>query len=334
MSQPTDLGSHLRYFLSDFLAAQRNASPNTVRAYRDSLKLLLLFVAARRGGSVADLSLTHIDRPSVLEFLKSTECDRRNQPVTRNLRLAAIRAFFRSVANRSPEAVEHCQQILSIPLKRTEQRAVDYLTLEEVKAIFATIPLTSAAGKRDDCLLRFMYNTGARVQEVVNVRTEDLRLETPAQVRLVGKGRKERLCPLWPDTAARLQALISAAGRQAACSPLFRNRDGGTLTRFGVRYILSTYAHRGAERCPTLARKRVHPHTLRHTTAMHLLQAGVDVNTIRCWLGHVSVTTTNRYVEIDLEMKRRALEQIGPPQSARRRRPATDRSLLAWLESL
>lgn len=334
MRPATDLGRHLRLFLGEHLPHQRNASPRTVRAYRDALKLLLCYVAESRRRSVADLRVADLDRATVLSFLSSLETARGNGVTTRNHRLAAIRSFIRFVSANAPEAVEQCAQILAIPLKRGDSRTVDYLTVDEINAVLLQISTTTADGRRDDALLRFLYNTGARVQEAVDVRANDLRLESPAHVLLRGKGRKERICPLWNDSVDRLQRILAERHLDSTTpSPVFTNRDGEPLTRFGVAYILAKHVRAALPRCPSLARKRVHPHTLRHTTAMHLLQSGVDLNTVRCWLGHASVTTTNRYVEIDLEMKRRALEAMSPPPGTANP-PMADAGLLTWLESL
>ncbi len=330
-----NLGSCLHHFLEDYLPRQRNASPHTIRAYRDSLKLLLVFAAKRRTGSAADLSFLDIDRATVLDFLTSLERERVNGVSTRNLRLTAIRSFFRCTANAAPELVEHCRRIVSIPSKRCDSRAIDYLTVDEIDAILSQVPANTIQGRRHDCLIRFLYNTGARVQEALDVRVCDLRLDRPSHVRLMGKGRKERLCPLWPETATRLRSAIDE-GNLLLHQPIFTNRNRKNLTRYGARYILSKYVALAVATCPSLKGKNVHPHVLRHTTAMHLLQSGVDLNTIRCWLGHASVTTTNRYVEIDLEMKRRALEEVNSPDSTSPSSTSSrpDEELLAWLEAL
>lgn len=334
MKSDADLGSHLRRFLGEYLPQQRNASPRTIRSYRDALKLLLLHAAATRRCSIAKLRLVDLDRPAVLAFLRSLETERQNGVATRNHRLAAIKSFFRYVSSAAPEAVEQCARILAIPLKRGDSRSIEYLTVGEIRATLREIRLDTADGRRDDALLRFLYNTGARVQEALDVRACDLHLDSPSHVLLRGKGRKERVCPLWADTVRRLRALLRERHLDPKDStPLFVGRSGHALTRFGIRYLLIKYVQRAAPRCPGLERKRIHPHTLRHTTAMHLLQSGVDLNTIRCWLGHASVTTTNRYVEIDLEMKRRALDGVKPPRGATKP-PIQDAELLTWLEGL
>jgi site-specific recombinase XerD len=329
------LATELKYFLADYLPRQQNASRLTILAYRDALKLLLQHIARGRNTSVDRLTFAEIDRTAVLHFLDAIECERHNAVTTRNARLTAIRAFFRSVASRHPCHLEASTQIRGIPTKRAESRVIDYLTLEEVNAILQSIDLTAAHGPRDDALIRFLHNTGARIQEALDALACDIRFEAPPHVRLHGKGRKERLCPLWPDTAARLRRLLDI--RRVAPDariPLFTNRAGRTLTRFGARYILAKYVRRAVGRAPTLAKKRIHPHAVRHATALHLLQSHVDLNTVRCWLGHASVVTTNRYVEMDLEAKRVALEGMNDPHENRAVPLIRDESLLRWLEGL
>lgn len=211
---------------------------------------------------------------------------------------------------------------------------MDYLTKEELAVILRQVNLNSQAGRRDDALLRFLHNTGARVQEVVDLKASDLRLDETPSARIFGKGRKERFCPLWRETAQRISELLSE--RQVdpnSSESVFTNSQGKKLTRFGVTYILEKYVQMATKSAPTLGRKNIHPHTFRHTTALHLLQAGVDLNTIRCWLGHADVSTTNRYVEIDLEMKRKALSSMVAPTGQNRRLAMND-NLLVWLESI
>lgn len=336
MTKPSDkLGKHLRFFLAEYLPRQRNASAETVHAYRDVLKLFLLFAANEKKRAVVHLTLADLGRATVLSFLEWIERERNNCASTRNHRLAAIRSFFRCVAQSTPEAVEQCRQIMAIPQKRTEHRSIDYLTLDEMASILNHIPPKSVEDQRDDALLRFLYNSGARVQEAVTVMACDLRLDPPAHVLLHGKGRKERLCPLWPDTAVRLRLLLSkrCIGLDEKAY-VFTNRKGERLTRFGVRYILAKYVRCATEDRPDLVQKKVHPHCIRHTTALHLLQSGVDLNTVRCWLGHASVATTNKYVEIDLEMKRRAIEKMATIPNDKPRRNIPDDALITWLESL
>jgi len=334
---PNVLARALRGFFIEQLPRVRGASPHTVRSYRDALALLLRFLAARRGRPVVLLDFDDLAPEDVLRFLDSIETERSNRPSTRNARLAAVHAFARYAAANHPEHLERCQRLLAIPFKRASQPVVEYLETEEVHAILEAPDRTTARGRRDHALFLALFNTGARVQEILDVRACDLQLVRPLQVRLRGKGRKERLCPLWPQTAAVLRTLLAEQRIDAAApEPLFHNRDGRPLTRFGVRYLLRSYARIAQAAAPTLAKKRVHPHTLRHTTAVHLLQAGVDLVTISHWLGHASVETTNRYAAVDLETKRDALAKARPlgdldPDLAAWRK---DASILEWLEAL
>jgi len=336
-ARPTALAHALRGFFADHLPRVRGASPHTVQSYRDSLVLCLRFVAAQRGRAVTQLEVDDLGPRQVLDFLHHLEAERHNSAATRNVRLAAIHAFFRYCATEEPSHLEHCQRVLAVPFKRTRAGPVEYLEYEEIQAVLATIDRTTIDGRRDYALLATMFNTGARVQEIVTLRVGDLRLEALPQVRLFGKGRKERLCPLWPQTTELLQALLAEHGRERQTEePLFRNHRGERLTRFGVRYILRKYCARARAAVPTLATKRLHPHSMRHSTAVHLLKAGVDISTISQWLGHASLTTTNRYATIDLEMKRRAIEKARPTGRARSG-PAlwrTNTSILDWLAAL
>lgn len=336
-SLPNQLARALRGFFTDHLPKVRGTSPHTASSYRDAFKLLLRFLASRGPREVIALDFDDLAPDAILAFLDHLEADRHNTAGTRNARLAAVHAFVRYAAAWHPEHLELCQRILALPFKRTRQRVVEYLEGDEIRAILEAPDRATSDGRRDYALLQSLFNTGARVQEMLDLRPCDLRLERPLQVQLRGKGRKERVCPLWPQTADVLRALLVEHEIDAtATCPLFRNRRGQGLTRFGVRYLLAKYVERARVTAPTLARKRIHPHTLRHTTAVHLLQAGVDIVTISHWLGHASIETTNRYAEVDLEMKRAALAKARPmgqiePTLAGWRADAT---ILAWLESL
>jgi integrase/recombinase XerD len=293
-------------------------------------------VAARRRRSVSHLDLDDLGPSEVLDFLHHLECDRHNLAATRNVRLAAIHAFFRYCATEDPAGLERCQRVLAVPFKRTRSRAIEYFDYDEIEAVLAQVDRTSPDGRRDYALLATMFNTGARVQEIVGISVQDLQLDGLPQVRLHGKGRKERLCPLWPQTAALLRALLGERGRDLPAEAVFQNHRGGRLSRFGVRYLLGKYCSRAKAGTPTLKTKRLHPHSMRHSTAVHLLRAGIDITTISHWLGHASVTTTCRYASVDLDMKRKALEQARPTDFAASG-PAlwrTDASVLDWLESL
>jgi site-specific recombinase XerD len=230
--------------------------------------------------------------------------------------------------------VNQSQQILGIPFKKKNTSVVDYLELNEIKAIINSINRTSADGYRDHTLFSFMYNTGARVQEVVDLRVKSFQLERPFQVHIIGKGNKERICPLWPQTTELIRSLLIQRGIDPKIdAPAFVNHKGQIFTRHGINYLLAKYVRIASVDCPSLKQKRIHPHTIRHTTAMHLLQARVDINTIRAWLGHVDLKTTNKYAEINLEMKRKVLNKYLP--LAKSNSPwKKDEHIIQWLESL
>jgi integrase/recombinase XerD len=335
--QPTDLARALRSFLSEHMSLVRGLSPHTIQSYRDAFVLLLRFLAKRTKRDVVDLDLPDLTPAVVIAFLEDLEATRGSCPATRNVRLAAIHAFARFAAAQNPEYLELCQRLLGVPFKRAHTRLVEYLEGDEVQAILDAPDRTTAKGRRDHALLLVLFNTGARVQELLDLMPRDLQLVPPLQIRLRGKGGKERLCPLLPQTAEVLRRYLNETGLDAE-SPerLFRNRRGEPLTRFGVRYLLRKYAAAARPSAPGLVRKRVHPHTMRHSAAVHLLQSGVDMVSISHWLGHASVETTNRYAVVDLETKRAALAKAGPfgdngPALAAWR---SDASILDWLEAL
>lgn len=324
----------LHAFFYEWMVQQRNASVHTVRSYRDTWRLFLRFVAHRRKRTVAKLALTDLTATEVRSFLQYTETERGDTIGTRNCRLSALRAFFSFVADREPTAIAQCSEILSIPTKRAPIYAPCYLEPEEVKAILAQPNRSTLEGQRDHALLSFLYNTGARIQEALDVFPQAIRFEPPACVRLYGKGRKERLSPLWPETVSLLRALLRRQPR-ADDEPIFVNRYGIPLGPSGVRFKLAEYVEAAAKTVPSLASKRITPHSFRHATAVHLVAAGVDITVIRSWLGHVSLDTTNHYAQANLETKRKALERLenltGPPK-----RPSwkEDKSVLAWLDTL
>ncbi len=331
------LARALRGFFADHLPRVRAASPHTVRSYRDAWALLLRFLAERRRRPVVRLDFEDLTVDDLLAFLDHLEANRHNDTVTRNARLAAVHAFARYAAAGHPEHLELCQRLLAVPFKRARLRLVEYLEGDEVRALLEAPDRTRPDGRRDYAILQTLFNTGARVQEILDLRPCDLQLVRPFQVRLRGKGRKERLCPLWAQTVQILGSLLSEHGIDpAAATPLFKNHRGEPLSRFGVRYLIRKYARRAVSAAPTLARKRIHPHTLRHTTAVHLLQAGVDLVTISHWLGHASVETTNRYAAVDLETKRAALAKAHPLAAVDTSLAAwrRDASILEWLEAL
>ncbi|HEY1257025.1 MAG TPA: tyrosine-type recombinase/integrase, partial [Terracidiphilus sp.] len=249
-------------------------------------------------------------------FLALLETARQNSITTRNARLAALHTFARFLVAGNPDHMAALQQVLGIPFKRGARAApIEYLENAEIEVLLASIDRSTLSGQRDYAMFSLMFNTGARVQEILNLRVRDVRLESPFQVRLAGKGKKMRVCPVWPQTAKLLKDLIQkqyAGGENPADQPIFLNERGAAMTRFGVRYLLQKYVSAGTTAAPTLAGKRIHPHSLRHTTAIHLLKAGVDFATISQWLGHASLNTTMRYARADIDLKRQALAQVFP----------------------
>ena len=335
--KPNSLALGLREFFSDHLPRLRGMSPHTIHSYRDSLMLLLRYVAKEKRCSVTGLDVEDITSQRVITFLQYLEEERKNGATTRNVRLAALHALFRFLAEKRPDLLEHCQRVLAVPFKRTRSRPIEYLEYEEIQSVLLAIDRSSVDGRRDYILLATMFNTGARVQEILDLRASDLQLIKPYHARLFGKGRKERLCPLWPQTAHLLSELLNEQGVDPRCTErVFRNHRGQPLTRYGVRYLLAKYYQIACEARPAMKGKRLHPHSMRHSTAVHLLKAGVDMATISHWLGHASTETTNRYATVDLDMKRDAISKIKPVGSATRSAALwrKDGSILTWLESL
>ena len=326
----------LRSFLGDYLPHQRAYSVNTILSYRDCLKLLLQFAAGKRG-RVSELSLADLNVATITAFLDSLEAERGNGAPTRNVRLSAIHSFFEYVSREYPEHLEQAQRVLSVPFKRTTNRAIDYLEAEELRGILEGIDRSRPAGRRDYMLLALMFNTGARVQEVVSLKATDFRLVTPPTVKFLGKGRRERLCPLWPETARLLEQHFHDCGLDPQQPEfVFRNQQGKPLTRFGARLILQRHIQRATDVQPTLKHKRIHPHSIRHSTAIYLLKSGVDLSTIAHYLGHACINTAHRYVTIDLEAKRAAIAKATPVVTKSCKEPSwrSDENLLKWLESL
>jgi integrase/recombinase XerD len=319
-------------FFSDYLRGVRGASVHTVRAYRDALRMFFVFLAGRR--SVAQLRLEDIRAEAVLAFLQHLESKRGNRVVTRNCRLAAIRSFVDHLLRHDPMRAEQYGRILAIPTKRAANRPVQYLEPEDVRAVIATVDDASRGSRRDRALLLLLYNTGARVSEALALRPRDLQLAPPRHARLYGKGAKERICPLWAETAAALRAIPLA---EIPDEPIFRNARGGALTRDGAAHLLSKYVARAARARPSLRRQRVTPHVLRHSCAVALLQAGIDISVIRDYLGHASIATTRRYVSTNLQTKREVLRAFWARAGLDRRSPVRWRpspNVLAFLSSL
>ena len=334
MTKGNPLPALLRAFFQEWLAEQRSASIHTIRSYRDTWRLLLRFVAERKGGGVARLTLTDVSAGEVRAFLHHPEHGRNATIGTRNCRLAAIRSFFSFVADKDPEYVAQCAEVLTVPLKREPTSAPCYLEPGEVEAILAQPDRTTLEGMRDHALLSFLYNSGARIQEALDLCSNAIRFDAPNCARLYGKGRKERICPLWPETVTLLSKLLERQPR-APDERIFVNRYGEPLGASGVRFKLAAYVEEATKSVPSLRSKHVTPHSFRHATAVHLVAAGVDITVIRSWLGHVSLDTTNHYAQANLETKRKALEQVGAP-AASNVPPLwkRDASLMEWLDTL
>jgi site-specific recombinase XerD len=325
-------------FFEQHLVVERGLSQHTILAYRDSLKLLLAFAAKHLRRGCEELTIADLSADTVRQFLSHIETVRHNSARTRNARLAAIHAFFRYLSTVDPRLLIHCQSILGIPFKRYRRPVLDYLRQEEVTGIFSLISHEKRFGSRDEAILRLLYNSGARAQELVNVDIVDVRFSRPYLVRLHGKGYKERTCPLWPETMVAIKSYLHGrASKPTDCTPLFVNSKGNRLTRFGLRYIVGHRVADATKSNPTLLTRRIGPHSWRHTTAMHLLQSGVDLNMIRSWLGHASIDTTNEYVEIDLDMKRKTLQSCAkllPKPIKEGPSWKRDRGILEWLSKL
>lgn len=303
------LGPWIRRFLLEYLVRERNMSHNTQHSYRDALRLLLPFIAARIGKGLDRLHVADMSADAVRSFLTHVEEQRKVSVQTRNQRLAAIHSLARFIAELNPQHIAWYGEIKTVPFKRTSRELIPYLEKAEVNAILDVPDCSTASGHRNYVLLLFLYNSGTRASEAAGLSIADLDLSPhtngTASVRIKGKGGKLRRCPLWKKTAEELAQLT--AGRPEK-DRVFLNRHGEPLTRFGIYALLKEYVAQAGKRVPSLLSKRVSPHTLRHTTATHLLRAGVDINTIRSWLGHVSLDTTQVYAEVDLEMKARALQ--------------------------
>lgn len=319
-------------FFIEYLLNQKHASPRTLATYRDAFRLLLRFVHETHHAQPATLSIEDLDAPVILAFLEHIERQRANCVNSRNARLAAIHSFFRFVQLREPAALAVASRVLAIPTKRTERKLVGYFTRPEIDAILSAADQNIWEGRRDHALLLTLYNSGARVSEIIGVRRSDIVLDAPASIKLHGKGRKERAVPLWAKTAQVLRAWFQETGDRFG-ELAFPSARARGLSRHGVSFLLHRLANRAAVTCPSLRDKRISPHVIRHATAMHLLQSGVDLAVIALWLGHESIETTHRYVEADLTMMENAMGKLAPAGSVPARFKASD-DLLAFLETL
>ncbi len=331
---PLSLGSVLHAFFADHLIAVRGLRPATVRSYRDVIRLFLVFVASQKRCKITRLALGDLTFERVIGFLTYLESDRANHVRTRNQRLAALHSLFEYIASRAPEMLVISQRVAAIPMKRAAPAETRFLERDEVEDLLRQLPHAGRLALRDRALLLFLYNTGARVQEVADLRVGHLDLGEHPLVRLHGKGDKWRTCPLWRQTAALLRSLLEASAPPLAEAAVFQAK-GRPLTRFGIYKIVRRH---GADFDDPRVNRRISPHIFRHTAAVHLLEAGVDVNVIRGWLGHTDLSTTNRYAEINTKTKEAALRACEPPIPSAERpiKPIwrSDESLLKWLASL
>jgi integrase/recombinase XerD len=330
MRDPRTLGPWLRRFLADYVVTERRLACNTQKSYRDSLKLLLPFISAKVRKSVDRLDVEDITPSRTLQFLAHLEEERGCSVQTRNQRLAAIRSFARFVASRDPARLAWCAQIRAITAKKAAPQPVSWITKDEMDALLAVPDCQTPQGQAEHALLLFLYNTGARVSEVTRLQVGDLQIGrhgNHALVTLCGKRDKIRQCPLWPRTEDALGKLTQG---RANGDPVFLSRQRKRYTRFGVYRLVE----RCAARVPTLTARAISPHVVRHSSACHLLQAGVDLNTIRAWLGHVSLDTTNIYAEIDLQMKAKAMALCAPEDSGPYRPWKEDKGVIAFLNSI
>lgn len=322
----------VRDFFCQRLIAQRNVSARTVASYRDTFRLLLRYAEKHKNRRPTEMTLGCLDAPFVLAFLEHIETERHNSIRSRNLRLTAIRSFMRYAASRNPIYLPLVERVLAIPSKRFDRPMLDFLSRQEIEALLDAPDRSTWSGYRDHVMFTTFYNTGARVSEIINLHVSDIRFERDASILINGKGRKQRAVPLWKSTVTALRHWLRRLDGKLE-APVFPNREGSPLSRSGVVYRLSLAVREAAKECPTLEGRKVSPHTLRHTTAMHLLQAGVDITVIALWLGHESPVTTHHYIEADLKMKERALSTIQQPPSRNLRYRPGDR-LISFLEGL
>lgn len=331
MRDNTLIGPWVRRFLLEHLVTDRNLSRNTQASYRDTLVLLLPFLSKAQEKSIDRLALDDLSPSRVRSFLEYLEKERGCSGTTRNLRLATIHSLAKFIAMHSPEHVAWCAAIRAVPFKKTAKSTLSYLDKPEIDALLQAPDLHTSQGSRDYALLLFLYNSGARVDEAAHLRLGDITWGNSPGVRLVGKGNKTRWCPIWSPTVDALKPLV--AGRTSQ-DFVFRNRLDRPLTRFGIYALVRRAVAQARQALPSLGAKRISPHCLRHSCAVHLLRSGVDIDTIRAWLGHVSLDTTHVYAEVDLEMKAKALAQCDLPNEVKTRPWHTDPGIIGFLKAL
>lgn len=330
-------GSLILSFFSSYLANQRGYSPETIASYSDCIRLLINYCCQQLAITVDKLALDLITDSLILDFLDYLEKERNNTANTRNQRLAAIKTFFRFAARQEPTLTAVCERVCTISAKKSQYKIIQPLENHEVKEILKHPDSNTLTGARDRVILALLYNTGARVQEIIDLNISDLNMENPMQVILTGKGKKQRIVPLYEHTIQAIQHYLNlrkAAGIEH--EKLCLNAKKQIISRFGIAYIIRKYVGKAAKKCSSLLKKTVTPHTFRHTTALHLIQSGVDITVVKEWLGHASIKTTSLYVEIDIEMKRKALQACPPPiPSLQQEKPQWQKApILAFLQQL
>ena len=325
----TALAPYLSDFLREYLPRDRRASPHTAETYAHAFRLLVCFAADRLKAQPSTLQVEQLDAPMVLAFLHHLETERGNGPKTRNARLAAIKAFFRYLEYRLVSSLDQSRSIHAIPMKKADDKLIDYLTRPELQALLDAPPLDTPNGLRDRAMLHLAFAAGLRVSELVGLQLKDLELRPPATVHVQGKGRRERILPLWKETVTALRAWLAVRTSQSA-SELFLNARGQSITRAGFEYILAKHVTSAATHQASMSKKRISPHVLRHTCAMHTLQATHDVRKVSLWLGHATLQSTEIYLRADPTEKLEALSAMTPPGIKRGRFRAPDR-LLAML---
>jgi site-specific recombinase XerD len=332
-SHSVSFSALVQQFFTEYLVNQRAMSPRTIASYRDAMLLFLDFARHRLGKMPTAVNLADITPDLILAFLDHLELQRHNSVRSRNLRLTALRAFLKFAARRDVSSFFVIEQALGIPMKRFERPMLGFLSREEMLAILGQ-PGETWTSQRDHLLLTLLYNTGARVSEIIGVKVGDVVLGESACVHLRGKGRKQRSTPLWKSTIQEIRAWLKRNPALDADAALLPNRDGQPMTRCNVTQRLNIAVEHAAQTMSSLANRKISPHTIRHTTAMHLLQSGVAFNVIALWLGHESTTTTHRYVEADLAMKNKALAKLQPPGEPNYRYQPDDDALLQFLQAL
>lgn len=322
-------------FFTEHLRHHRDVSPRTVTAYGDTFRLLLQFAERHTGKPPMKLRLVDLDAKCVLAFLDHLERDRKNAPRSRNARLAALRSFLKYAAHHDLSALGVIEQVLAIPRKRFDRPMLGFLTRPEIMAVLDAPETATWVGQRDRALFAMLYNTGARVSEIIDLRIHNLILDSAPAIHLMGKGRKQRTVPLWRSTVSLMRAWKRCMGTTENAAPLFPNRNGDPMSRSNVTQRLALAVATAGKKQPQLLRRSISPHTIRHTTAMHLLQSGVDISVIALWLGHEHPATTHMYLEADLAMKERALRRLQSPDQAKQsmRCKPPDR-LMQFLQSL